>query len=140
MSLNVVPNQVRGRTLLVIDDDEHILEMLNYLLSGQLEKIWTTSDPREGIRLALTYKPALILLDHHMPGLTGLEVLQQLRHMPSTQHLPVIIMTADSSAKTVQEAVAAQVAGYLLKPVEPAVLRNKISQWLDLEPPQPAPL
>ena len=73
-----------------------------------------------------------------MPGITGLELLQQLRDMPSTQHLPVIMMTADSSSHTVQRAVQAKVAGYLLKPLEPAVLRNKISQWLDLEPPQPA--
>lgn len=127
-----------GRTLLIIDDDEHILEMLQYLFKGQLERIWATTDPREGIRIALTYKPELILLDHHMPGMTGLELLQQLRDMPSTRHLPVIMMTADSSANTVQRAVQAQVAGYLLKPLEPAILRNKISQWLDLEPPQPA--
>ena len=35
-----------GRTLLIIDDDEHILEMLQYLLNGQLERIWATTDPR----------------------------------------------------------------------------------------------
>lgn len=119
-------------SLLVIDDDVSMLEMVQSLLGPHLARLWSSADPHEGLRLAMIHKPALVLLDQNMPGLNGLEILLQLRTMPGTQQLPVVMMTADNRAETVQTAAEHQVQGYLLKPFDMKTLVEKIRPWVDL--------
>lgn len=123
---------VSAASLLAIDDDETILALVDMLMRPKVAQLWTCSDPREGLRLAMTYKPSLILLDNHMPGMLGIEVLAQLRKMPATEHIPVIMMSSDSSRGTVESAMSSSVAGYLLKPCDPDELVEKLSPWLGL--------
>ncbi|PKL74619.1 MAG: histidine kinase, partial [Candidatus Melainabacteria bacterium HGW-Melainabacteria-1] len=88
------------KTLLAIDDDPGILELLSVLLRPVPITFLSTCDPYEGLRMASEHQPALILLDNHMPGLLGVEVLQRLRQLPATAHIPVIMMTADNRLDT----------------------------------------
>lgn len=88
-------------TLLLIDDDLSMHRLVNELFKSQVKQLWLSENPHEGLRLALTHKPSLILLDNHMPSMNGTEVLQHLREIPGTHDIPVIMMTADNQLATV---------------------------------------
>jgi len=121
-----------NKTVLAVDDDASILALIRMLLQERVKKIWTSENPHEGLRLALMYKPDLILLDNQMDGLDGTAVLQQLREMPSTQHIPVIMLTADNRLETVQQAAKYAAQAYLLKPFDPELVWQKVSHCLGL--------
>jgi len=116
--------------LLSIDDDPSMLKLVKQVFAQDFKRILTSEDPREGLRLAMIYKPDLILLDNDMPGLSGLEILAQLRDMPGTQEIPVFMQTGNSQEETVYAALKHQIAGYLLKPLEPEVLHQQITAFL----------
>ncbi|PKL74618.1 MAG: hypothetical protein CVV27_19570 [Candidatus Melainabacteria bacterium HGW-Melainabacteria-1] len=126
-----------AHTLLAIDDDVSMLSLVRLLLEPQLARVWTSEDPHEGLRLAIIHKPSLILLDNHMRDMNGIEVLHQLRKMPATREIPVIMLTGDNSLATVQTAAREQVAGYLLKPCDPQDLLAVIAPLLNLAVPPP---
>ncbi|PIQ23875.1 hypothetical protein COW36_13640 [bacterium (Candidatus Blackallbacteria) CG17_big_fil_post_rev_8_21_14_2_50_48_46] len=116
--------------VLTIDDDPDILNLLKLVLSKIVGSLLQTSQPREGLRLAITYKPHLIVLDNDMPDLKGVEVLGNLREMPDTSHIPVLMLTADNSELSVRKAVKYRANGYLLKPFDPVQLRNEVVNLL----------
>lgn len=97
-----------------------------------LLEILSSEDPHEGLRTnGYVYKPVLILLDNDMPGLKGLDLLKQLKEMPSTQHIPVIMLTGNNGENTVKTALKYQVAGYLLKPCDPENLFQSVFKTLE---------
>lgn len=128
--LGSVSQRSTAKRILAVDDDAMCIELIRYILDSRVGTLWTSQDPNEGLRLAITYKPDLILLDNHMPGMNGIELLAQLRQIPATARIPVMMMTADSSLETVNTAVENHVVGYLLKPVDPDVLLQKLQPWL----------
>lgn len=132
---------VSQHCVLAIDDDPYMLELVSMILRPYVARVETCNDPREGLRLAMTFKPDLILLDNNMPGMNGTEVLQQLRQMPATAAIPVIMLSADNSLETLQTVVKDNVNGYLLKPWDHDVFLETVAPWLDLRlPPQPQEL
>ena len=82
--------------------------------------------------------PALVLLDLHMPGRSGLEVLAWLRACPGLERVPVLVLTASEEAAHIDEAFQAGADSYLIKPVGfdalLDVVRNLELRWLVLPP------
>jgi DNA-binding response OmpR family regulator len=120
--------------LLAIDDDPTMLQLIVNTLEGVAGQVYHSSEPREGLRLALTYKPHLIVLDCEMPHVHGLELLKELRSMPQTEKMPVLMLTADNSSTTVITALQKGAGGYLLKPFKPLELRERVLKLLGLNP------
>jgi CheY-like chemotaxis protein len=81
----------RGSTLLVIDDNEGLVQLLERYLTDQAGRIIAASNGTEGVRLAQELRPDAIVLDIMMPEVDGWEVLQTLRNHPRTAQIPVII-------------------------------------------------
>lgn len=102
--------------ILVVEDDEPMAILLRYNLEAAGCLVETI---RSGIaaidRLALN-APDLVLLDWMLPGLSGPEVLRQLRERPRTAGIPVIMLTARNSAEDRRRAVSLGVNAYLVKP------------------------
>lgn len=119
-----------GKSLLAVDDDPGMLRLIQLLFAQDFADILVSEDPHEGLRLAITYKPTLVLLDNDMPGMQGLEVLAQLRSMPTTRSIPVILLTADNQLESVLSARQHQANAYLLKPCNPQVLRETVIKTL----------
>lgn len=78
-------------TILVIDDDHVVLEFLRDALAGLGDRIETAKDGLDGIRIFRTCRPALVVTDLLMPGLTGLGVVQTIRTIDD--RVPVLLMT-----------------------------------------------
>jgi CheY-like chemotaxis protein len=75
------------KQVLLIDDDISFCQMVTEILEPTICQITATTDYREGVRMAMTDKPDLILLDIHMPEVSGLELIKQFRNMQSTRNI-----------------------------------------------------
>lgn len=120
----------KERKILAVDDDPDMLLIVTMVISKIVGHVYQTNFPREGLRLAITYKPDLIILDNDMPDMKGVEVLNNLRQMPNTRQTPVLMLTADNSEASVKKAITSQASGYLLKPIDPATLRDEVVKIL----------
>lgn len=103
-------------TVLVIDDEKDLLELVRYNLEKEHLSVIVASDGKSGLDIAQRHKPDLILLDLMMPGMNGLEVCQRLRADSRTSRIPVIILTA--KAEESDKVVGLEMGGddYVTKP------------------------
>lgn len=97
-------------TILVVDDDPQALEFLQTVLAREGFGVITASDGKEGIRLAKEKRPDLILLDLLMPEMDGFQVLENLRREPSTQGIPVVVVTAKDITEKEKDRLNGQIA------------------------------
>jgi DNA-binding response OmpR family regulator len=81
-------------TVLVIDDEKDLLELVRYNLAKEHIDVIVANDGASGLEIALAHIPDLVLLDLMMPGMSGLEVCRQLRADPRTRRIPIIMLTA----------------------------------------------
>lgn len=111
--------------MLVIDDDEGITDLVHSLF-GQTAQVIACPDVASGLLAACEMQPQLILLDEQMPGeRSGLDLLQQLRAMPVTGSIPIVMMSANDSLSAIMQALVAGATDYMIKPFEPLALLTK---------------
>src|SRR3954451_18570014 len=84
-------------TVLVIDDEKDLLELVRYNLEKEHLDVITASDGQSGLEIGLKHKPDLVVLDLMMPGMNGLEVCKQLRADARTGRVPIIMLTAKAA-------------------------------------------
>jgi PAS domain S-box-containing protein len=114
-------------TLLHIEDNPSNLRLIERILSRRENVVVVSAmQGRFGIELARQHQPALILLDLHLPDISGEEILHRLREDPATSSIPVVIVSADATTGQVQRLLAAGAAAYLTKPLDVAVLLEVI--------------
>lgn len=99
----------RQPTVLVIDDDKASLDLIGLILESEGYRVLKSYEGKEGLRLALRERPDLIILDIIMPEVSGFNVAYQLKKMPETQNLPVIILTS----MDVDEETREQMQGFI---------------------------
>ena len=104
----------RPKNTLLVDDEAHVRAFMRLLLRELgIEECWEAADGASALHLVKHHKPDLVLLDINLPGMSGLQVLGQIKQFNS--ELPVVMATAQSSMSTVGEAVRLGASGYLLK-------------------------
>ena len=118
----------RIRVLLV--DDEPIMRKLVSELLRQIgiHQIHEAADGKAALVEAITFQPDLVVSDIHMQPMDGIAFVKKLRALPNPYfaHVPVILMTADTSKETLTEALPLGIRGYLIKPPTLEALRTKI--------------
>ncbi len=119
-----------AKTMLVIDDDRDIREVAKTSLElvGGFTVIVAESGLR-GVALAQQAGPDAIILDLMMPELDGQQTLAQLKEVPETAHIPVIMLTAKVQANK-HELVSKGAAGVLVKPFDPMQLPDQVCEIL----------
>jgi diguanylate cyclase (GGDEF)-like protein/PAS domain S-box-containing protein len=120
----------RRGTLLVVDDNELNRDALSRRLAQKGYDVMVAADGHEALALAGTRRFDLILLDVEMPGLSGLDVLAQLRTTRSATELPVIMVTARAEGPDVVEAFRLGANDYVTKPVDFPVALARIATHL----------
>jgi DNA-binding response OmpR family regulator len=83
-----------SKTILLIDDEESILELLKHRISNAGYKVETASDGHEALTLARELNPDLIVLDIMLPGIDGYKICQMLKFDEAYQHIPIILLSA----------------------------------------------
>lgn len=116
------------RTVLYIEDNLANLRLVERILADDPTiEIVSAMQGRLGVDLARQHQPALILLDLHLPDLSGDEVLRQLRDDPATSAIPVAILSADATPGQIRRLLAEGAHSYLTKPLDVAELRHLVA-------------
>ncbi len=115
-------------TILLVDDDTNILTTLGMRLESLGYQVLTAEDGPTAVTLTISREPDLVLLDLRLPGMDGLEVLEEIRSkVPDTQ---VVLLTAQGSVETAVEAMRLGAYDYLEKPIDSNRLRLVLERAL----------
>ena len=117
-------------TVLIAEDEPHILTLLRFKLRDAGFDVIPADDGLKALDLARTHKPDIILLDVMMPLVNGYQVLETLRKDAELNNTPVIMLTAKSLQREIDEAMAKGATDYIVKPFNPADLIERIQQIL----------
>lgn len=110
------------QVLYVEDDRVHVLLMTQMLLGQAWVALRIAEDATEALALAATQPPDVLVLDQHLPGLSGHQLLARLRSLPGLARVHAVLCTADDSAADRQAAQAAGFDGYWTKPTQRATV------------------
>ncbi|MEZ4702239.1 MAG: response regulator transcription factor [Rhodothermales bacterium] len=113
-------------TILVVDDEEDLLELLQYNLEKEGFRVLLAPNGLEGIDVARREKPDLIVLDIMMPGLDGIEVCRRLRSDALLRNTPILMLTARTEEEAQVQSLDIGADIYLPKPVSIPVLISQI--------------
>jgi DNA-binding response OmpR family regulator len=120
-----------SKSILIIDDEEDVKDIAQMGLQMATDwQVITASTGKEGLDLAKSSQPEVILLDLMMPEWDGKETLRQLKANQSTATIPVILMTAKTQSAIAPELAELDLAGVITKPFRPLELPEQISQIL----------
>jgi signal transduction histidine kinase len=126
-----MPTQPLGPIkILYIEDDPDSRRLVQRLLESEGFQVHVAEDGLSGLELARQVKPALILTDLNIGGMTGQEVATRLKEMPETRHAPVIALTAATLATDRDRALVAGCDGYITKPIDVDALPHIIHKFL----------
>ena len=114
-----------GPSVLVIDDNQGLVELLRRYLTGLMCRVWTATNGSAGLELAAQLSPDAIILDVMMPEMDGWELLQRLRSHPSTAAIPVIICSVFNDPELAYSLGASTI---LTKPVKQTDLVDALRQ------------
>ena len=119
------------KTILIADDHDHLRLLVAKTLGGSSYRIVEACDGNEAYDLVQRERPDLVILDWMMPGKSGLEVAQALRDDPTTEDLPIIMLTARAQSSDRASALASGVRAYIVKPFSPLELMELVEKVLD---------
>ena len=115
--------------ILVIDDDDDLITTVAAVLSAGGYEVLTATNGEQGLELAFTGHPHLILLDVIMPGMDGHQVCRELQ-FGYTKDIPVVFLTARTELSHMREASRSGASAYITKPFKPEHLLSTISEVL----------
>ena len=120
-------------TILVMDDSPIVLRLIETILTRADHRVLTSETGEEGLALAATCLPDLILLDALMPGMNGFQVCARLKADPRTQDIPVLFVTALRGEADEVAALNAGAIDFIPKPILPATLLARVRNHLELK-------
>lgn len=121
--------------ILVVDDERDVVELVGFNLRAAGYEVDSAATGLEALNKARSGLPDLIILDLMLPELDGTAICEILRKLPSTRTIPVLMLTACSSAATKVIALKAGVDDFITKPFSPSELVARVGQVLDLRNP-----
>ena len=131
-------------TILVVEDEEDIRELLKYNLEKEGYQIFGAATGEEALQAVRRRRPDLILLDLMLPGIDGLEVCRRIKGDPQARYLPIIMLTAKGEETDIVTGLELGADDYVTKPFSPRVLVARLRAALRRRsqplPAQTAPL
>jgi two-component system cell cycle response regulator DivK len=124
--------------ILLVEDNEMNLDMLSRRLERRGYQIVVAMDGAQGVNLAKSENPDLILMDMSLPVMDGWEATRRIKADSTVQHIPIIALTAHAIAGDREKALAAGCNEYESKPVKFPRLLAKIQEFLGEEPDAPS--
>jgi two-component system, OmpR family, alkaline phosphatase synthesis response regulator PhoP len=118
------------KTILVVDDEQDLLDLIEYNLKKEGFKVLRAENGKEGMKVAKEIKPDLVLLDIMMPKMDGLEMCEKMREDQETSKIPIIFLTARGDEKTEIEGLNRGADDYITKPISTKKLLSRIKAVL----------
>jgi two-component system cell cycle response regulator DivK len=118
------------RKILIVEDNPQNMNLVEMTLRAGRYALLKATDGEKAMKIAVKDKPDLIIMDIHLPKLSGLEVTKKIRQMPALSHIPVIAVTAYAMRGDREKVIDAGCDAYLSKPVNTRELRRLVVEML----------
>lgn len=118
------------KKILIVEDNETNLYMMRFMLVENGYQVVEARDGLEGVKLAGSEKPDLVLMDIQLPLLDGYEATKQIKANEKTKHIPIIALTSYAMVGDREKSLQAGCTGYIEKPINPETLMAEIEQYL----------
>ncbi|HWE36141.1 MAG TPA: hybrid sensor histidine kinase/response regulator [Isosphaeraceae bacterium] len=125
-------------TMLLIDDSEDIRALVRLLLTADGHEVIEAESGAQGLELAHRQRPDLILTDLAMPGLSGWDVIRELRSSAELAAIPAVALTAHAMKGDRERALAAGFHGFISKPIDDVTFAVRVRSFLCDRPPTAA--
>ena len=116
--------------VLYIEDDNDSRRLVSRVLRNSGYEVVLASDGLEGVTMARTTQPHLVLMDINLPNMDGRAVTTRLRSLPNLETVPIVALTANNSPGSRELALAAGCTGYLTKPIDVDALPDEVDAFL----------
>ena len=123
-------DNLKGHTILLVDDEPDILEFLTYTIRKEGYKVFTASNGEDGVRLTQQIMPSMIILDVMMPKIDGIEACQMIRKDLNLTQPIIVFLTSRAEDYAQIAGFEAGADDYITKPIRPRVLISKIESLL----------
>lgn len=120
------------KRILIVEDEQALVKGLKLQLEDSYD-VLMAMDGKQGLDMATTHLPDLILMDITMPEMDGLEVLKRLKEDTATATIPVILLTAKVEVENIYRGYKIGADYYITKPFSTTQLMNGISLFLEIE-------
>jgi DNA-binding response OmpR family regulator len=121
--------------VLVVEDDEHINYLLDFILAREGFTIHAAKDGKQAMELVDTITPPqLALLDVMLPYADGFQILAHIRAKPEWKDVPILMLTSKSQEKDIVRALEGGAADYVLKPFQPLELMARLRRFIKAAP------
>jgi CheY-like chemotaxis protein len=121
------------QVILVVEDNERNLKLLRDVLEYAGYEVRTARTAEDGVTLAVSEPPDLVLMDLQLPGIDGIEALHRLRESPRTADIPVVAVTAQAMKQDRERALRAGFNGYVEKPISVRAFPDQVRRFLSGE-------
>lgn len=122
--------ETRKSTILIIDDNEELLEVLKQIFHP-IYKVITATNGKEGFKLAVEKYPDLILSDVMMPEMSGVEMCSKLKTNFETSHIPIVLLTAQTAAEHMMQGLLTGADDYITKPFNQKLLVTRCNNLIN---------
>jgi len=122
--------KVSKGSILIVDDEEDILELLKYNLAREGYQVTGVTTGEEAVAAVQQFPPDLIILDLMLPGIDGLEVCKKLKNSADTAAIPIIMLTAKSEDSDIVIGLELGADDYIIKPFSPKILTARVKTVL----------
>lgn len=128
----VIEKETETHTVLVVEDNPDMRKFIRHSIGKPHYTIVEAEDGREGIEKAQTVMPDLIISDIMMPEVDGYELCRTLKENFKTSHIPIILLTAKASERSIVEGLETGADDYITKPFNTTILTTRIKNLIDL--------
>jgi len=116
--------------ILAVDDSASMRQMVSFTLRNAGHEVIEAADGREALEIARKTPVNLVLSDVNMPNMDGIQLIRELRALPSYRFTPILMLTTESAASRKQEGKAAGATGWIVKPFNPDQLLATVDRVL----------
>jgi len=124
---------MRQKKILVVEDNEQNLYLITFLLEKEQFSVVQARNGQEGLEMATSEQPDLILLDIQLPMMDGYEVARRLKESRDTQSIPIVAVTSYAMAGDREAVLAAGCEGYIEKPIDPDRFVEQVKGFLRIK-------
>jgi signal transduction histidine kinase/CheY-like chemotaxis protein len=117
-----------GSGIAYIEDNPANLKFMKKVFEKEFAcDLLTANDGVQGLEMVKQRRPALVLLDINLPGMNGLEIVNNLKNDPQTRQIPIVMVSANAMSESISKAMEAGASGYLTKPIEVKKLKEMLN-------------
>ncbi len=121
---------MKSKKILIVDDEETSVSILTLAVGTKDRELIFAKDGDEAVRMALSHRPDLILMDVMLPRIDGYQATRIIKNIKELKHIPVVAITARTVDYDEEHARDAGCDDYVTKPFRMGDLRNKLEKYL----------